>query len=232
MSANHPFILKLYSTFSDSNCIYFLLELVQGGELFSIIHGSGGCLNSDFARFYAACITSGLAHLHDKKICYRDLKPENVLIDKEGYCKIVDFGFAKIVKDVTFTLCGTPEYLSPELVIGKGHHKGVDYWALGILIYEMLCGYSPFQDPKNQDQVAICKNILRMKVEFPSYMVDSDAKDLILKLLTKDPNGTYYNIISYRIITATKRIQHLIIHAVHFFSFARSTSWLPQGRCE
>ncbi len=187
MAAQHPFILKLMTTFQDANCIYMLLELVQGGELFSVLHSEGGFITSGKAKFYAACVVSALGMIHSKNICYRDLKPENILIDKQGYCKLVDFGFAKVVTESSFTLCGTPEYLSPELVIGKGHNKGVDYWALGILIYEMLCGYSPFHDPKFHDQMIICKNIIKNRLDFPAHLKDKEAKDLISKLLTKDP---------------------------------------------
>ncbi len=100
---------------------------------------------------------------------------------------MVDFGFAKIIKDRTFTLCGTPEYLSPELVLGKGHNKCVDYWAIGVLIYEMVCGYSPFADHETNDQMTICKNIVRNRVEFPKRFTDMKGKDLIIKLLEKDP---------------------------------------------
>ncbi len=114
------------------------------------------------------------------------MQPENLLIDSEGYLKIVDFGFAKIVRDRTYTLCGTPEYLSPELVLGRGHDKGVDYWALGILLYEQVAGYSPFADAENSDQMVICRNILRGEVEFPSHFKDAALRDLILKLLVKD----------------------------------------------
>jgi len=185
---NHPFILKMYTTFQDEKHIYFLLEMVQGGELFSLIHSGQGYLPVECAKFYAACIVSGLGYLHEKFIVYRDLKPENVLLDKNGYCKIVDFGFAKIVKDATFTLCGTTEYLAPELIVGKGHSKGVDYWALGILLFEMIVGYSPFFD-KNGDQVAICKNVLRSSPVFPGEVTDTDAIDLIERLLTKDVNA-------------------------------------------
>ena len=161
----HPFILQLITTYKDENCLYMLLELVQGGELFNLLHNMGGYLSSSHAVFYAACVLDVLAFLHKNNILYRDLKPENLLIDKEGYIKVVDFGFAKVVKDRTFTLCGTPEYLAPELVLGKGHNKGVDYWALGVLIYEMLCGYSPFADHENGDQIIICKNIMRGEVK-------------------------------------------------------------------
>lgn len=113
-------------------------------------------------------------------------QPENLLIDAEGYLKIVDFGFAKQVADRTYTLCGTPEYLAPELVLGRGHDKGVDYWALGILLYEQVAGYSPFADHDNDDQMVICKNILRGEVNFPAHVKDAKLKDLVSKLLVKD----------------------------------------------
>jgi serine/threonine protein kinase len=148
-----------------------LLEFVQGGELFSVLHpahpprGVDG-LPDHAAKFYAAGVILGLEHLHNKDIAYRDMKPENCLIDKLGYPKIVDFGFAKIIDSKSFTLCGTPEYLAPELVLGRGHTKAVDYWAFGILLYEMQSGYSPFSDPQGMDQVVICKNIVKGNLTF------------------------------------------------------------------
>jgi CRP-like cAMP-binding protein len=187
MQANHPFVLQLIQTFKNRDCLFMLLELVQGGELFSLLHNQGGKIESKKAQFYAACVLSVLSFLHEKSILYRDLKPENLLIDAQGYIKVVDFGFAKIVKDRTFTLCGTPEYLAPELVLGKGHNKGVDYWALGVLIYEMLNGVSPFADTQRGDQMTICRNILKGKLEFPNKLRDNDAKDLIKQLLHRDP---------------------------------------------
>lgn len=116
-----------------------------------------------------------------------DLKPENMVFDADGYYKFVDFGFAKLVHHKTFTLCGTPEYLAPELVQGRGHQKGVDYWALGILIFEMLAGYSPFADHKNNDQLQIYKNILRGKLRFPRSIKSRHAQDLITRLLKPNP---------------------------------------------
>jgi len=141
------------------------------------------------AKFYSGCVLLALEYLHRKKILYRDLKPENLLIDAEGYIRVVDFGFAKQVADRTYTVCGTPEYLAPELVSGKGYHKSVDYWALGILIYEMLCGYSPFCDSSgNGDQMTICKNILHANLKFPSGFTDRKAKAVIEGLLIRDVN--------------------------------------------
>uniref|UniRef100_A0A7S4RFW5 cGMP-dependent protein kinase n=1 Tax=Ditylum brightwellii TaxID=49249 RepID=A0A7S4RFW5_9STRA len=123
-SVNHPFIINLITTFQDVRSLYFVTNFIQGGELFSVIHkpNSDG-VNNDAARFYAANVIESLSHLHKRNICYRDLKPENVLIDKDGYCILIDMGFAKVVLDKTLTMCGTPEYLSPELVLHKGECK-------------------------------------------------------------------------------------------------------------
>ena len=188
--ADHPFILRLLATYKDLHCLYMLLELVQGGELFSLLHCKGGKLASNDAMFYGACVLSALEYLHKRSIVYRDLKPENLLVDHEGYIKVVDFGFAKKVTEKTFTLCGTPEYLAPELVLGKGHNKGVDYWAFGVLIYEMLAGVSPFADSEGCDHMIICKNIVRGRLEFPKKFPDK-AKDMISKLLVRDSHQRF-----------------------------------------
>jgi serine/threonine protein kinase len=130
-----------------------------------------------------ASLSHAHAHAHTHA---RTLPPpptptaENLLIDSQGYLKMVDFGFAKTVKDRTYTVCGTPEYLSPELVLGKAHGPGVDYWALGILLFEQVAGYSPFCDAKGNDQMVICRNILKAEPEFPAHVKDKDCKDLIL----------------------------------------------------
>jgi cAMP-dependent protein kinase regulator len=154
-SIEHPFVVNLVATFQDERFLFMLIELVQGGELFSVIHTEtrDGIPNGN-SRFYAACILESLSHLHYRGICYRDLKPENILIDSKGYCVLVDLGFAKVVTDKTYTLCGTPEYLAPEIILSKGHDKGVDYWAFGVLIYEMLVGRSPFYS-YGTDQVSL-----------------------------------------------------------------------------
>lgn len=108
-----------------------------------------------------------------------------MMIDNEGYIKVVDMGFAKVVKDRTYTLCGTPEYLAPELVLGQGHYKGVDIWAIGVLMYELVSGHSPFYDPANNDQMVICKNIVKGKYSWPSHVKDKEIKDVVSKILVR-----------------------------------------------
>ena len=177
--------MNLVSTFQDERSLYMLIDLVQGGELFSVIHTDvDDGVDNNFGCFYAACILESLAHLHHRHICYRDLKPENVLIDAKGYCVLVDLGFAKIVMDKTYTLCGTPEYLAPEIILSKGHDEGVDYWAFGVLIYEMLVGRSPFYS-HGTDQVSLFKRIVQVRYSFPGCVVTEVAKDLIQRLIVR-----------------------------------------------
>lgn len=191
-SIDHPFVVNLICTFQDDRHLYMLIELVQGGELFSVIHTEtrDGIPNAN-SRFYASCILESLAHLHHRHITYRDLKPENILIDAMGYCVLVDLGFAKIVMDKTYTLCGTPEYLAPEIILSKGHDKGVDYWAFGVLIYEMLVGRSPFYS-YGTDQVSLFKRIVQVKYSFPpGGVVNEVAQDLIQRLIVRRQSNRF-----------------------------------------
>ncbi|XP_023330907.1 protein kinase DC2 [Eurytemora carolleeae] len=179
---NEKNILKGHSDyFQDRSFLYMLFPYVCGGELFSYLR-SAGRFNSSTTFFYSAEIVSALDYLHSLSIVYRDLKPENLLLDKEGHLKITDFGFAKRISDRTWTLCGTPEYLAPEIIQSKGHNKAVDWWALGILIYEMLAGYPPFFD---DNPFGIYEKILSGKIDWPRH-IDPVAKDLIKKLLVQD----------------------------------------------
>ena len=127
--------------------MYLTFEYVQGGEIFRLLRQEN-LFPNDVALFYVTEIVLALEYLHHQKIAYRDLKPENLLVAADGHLKITDFGFAKqiAIADRTFTLCGTPEYLAPEIIMSTGHNHGVDWWALGILIFEMLAGYPPFYD--------------------------------------------------------------------------------------
>ncbi|WVR07822.1 hypothetical protein IAU60_004865 [Kwoniella sp. DSM 27419] len=177
----HPFVVELYATYQDQLNVYMLLSYIPGGELFSHLRRAGR-FSADVTRFYLASIVMAIEYLHSHDIIYRDLKPENLLLDRHGYLRIADFGFAKVVEDRTFTLCGTPEYLAPEIVLSQGHGKAVDWWALGILAFEMLAGYPPFFD---DHPLGIYEKILRGDVAFPSH-IDPYAKDLIRGLLTAD----------------------------------------------
>jgi serine/threonine protein kinase len=172
---------RRYGVFQDERNLYMVLEFVPGGELFTHLRKAGKFTN-DQTRFYAAQIVMAIQCLHTEGVVYRDLKPENLLLDDEGYLKIADFGFAKYVEDRTWTLCGTPEYLAPEIIQSKGHGKAVDWWALGILVYEMLSGYPPFYD---ENPFGIYQKILANKLEFPRHF-EMHARDLVRKLLFAD----------------------------------------------
>ncbi|KAI9099282.1 kinase-like domain-containing protein [Phlyctochytrium arcticum] len=184
-----PFLVSMLGTFQDCANLYFVMEYVQGGELFSYLRRCGRFPNH-VARFYAAEVVMAFEHLHSKDVIYRDLKPENLLIDARGNIKITDFGFAKHVPDVTWTLCGTPDYLAPEIIQSRGYGRAVDWWALGILIYEMLAGHPPFYD---EDHFKLYEKILACKPKFPTHF-DPAAKDLVKRLLSPDLTKRYGNL--------------------------------------
>lgn len=178
----HPFLITLWGTWQDSKNLYMVMDFIQGGELFSLLRKSQRFPNP-VAKFYAAEVVLALDYLHSMNVIYRDLKPENLLLDRHGHIKITDFGFAKEVPDITWTLCGTPDYLAPEVVSSKGYNKSVDWWSLGILIFEMLAGFTPFWD--SGSPLKIYENILKGRVKYPPY-IHPDAQDLLSKLITAD----------------------------------------------
>lgn len=182
----HPFIIVMLATFQDKGFLYMLLEYICGGELFSRLRREGRFAN-DVALFYACEIVLTFEYLHGCDIAYRDLKPENILIDKTGHIKLTDFGFAKYITDKSYTLCGTPEYLAPEIIQNLGHHKAVDWWALGILIYEMIAGFPPFYD---EEPMGIYQKILSGRIEF-SRVFNPRVKDLLKKLLQANVSKRY-----------------------------------------
>ena len=178
----HPFILKLEGTYCSRNQVYMLLEVALGGELFTHLR-SESKFSQEKAVLYAAMVCSSFSYLHARKIAHRDLKPENLLFDAQGYLKLVDFGFAKVIKDRTWTLCGTPEYLAPEIISNRGHGCGVDWWTLGILVYEMLVGQPPFI---GGTQLETYHKVTRGKYKMPATF-PAEVKDFISRLLMHNP---------------------------------------------
>jgi serine/threonine protein kinase len=187
---SHPFVVDLFATFQDSLNVYMLMSYIPGGELFTHLRRAQR-FTPDVTRFYLATIVLALRYLHSHNVIYRDLKPENLLLDSRGYLKLTDFGFAKVVDDRTWTLCGTPEYLAPEIIQSDGHGKAADWWACGILCYEMLVGYPPFFD---ESPYGIYEKILRGQIHWPRTM-DRLSKDLIRAFLNPDRTQRLGNMI-------------------------------------
>ena len=180
-----PFIVPLKFSFQSKEKLYLVLALINGGELFYHLQREGR-FSLSRSRFYTAELLIALESLHAMNIVYRDLKPENILLDYQGHIALCDFGLCKLdmkKDDKTATFCGTPEYLAPELLIGHGYTRVVDWWTLGVLLYEMLTGLPPYYD---NDVPKMYKKILQDPLRFPDGF-DEDAKDLLIKLLNRDP---------------------------------------------
>eukprot|EP00656_Telonema_subtile_P000409 TRINITY_DN1018_c0_g1_i4.p1 TRINITY_DN1018_c0_g1~~TRINITY_DN1018_c0_g1_i4.p1 ORF type:complete len:298 (-),score=66.46 TRINITY_DN1018_c0_g1_i4:279-1172(-) len=201
---HHPFIVNMHRTFQDESFLYMLMEFVPGGEVFSHLRQAGRFRKS-MTQFYAAQIVLVFEYLHSMEIAYRDLKLENLLIATNGYIRMIDFGFAKHLPNngKTYTRIGTSEYLAPEVIEGIGHGLPVDWWTLGVLVYEMLLGTSPFYHDK-EDRVF--EKVLSGKINFPRpfqveitpkhshqeanmLVSESEEPDFIRRLLTQAPRA-------------------------------------------
>jgi protein kinase A len=189
-SLNCSFCIKLFATFQDKHCIYLALEFAPGGELFHRL-SKKEYFSSEVAKFYISEIFVALEHVHSLGFVYRDLKPENVLLDEEGHCKLVDFGFctsANTSSGKMHTMCGTPAYLSPEQLDGKftnGYTKVVDWWSFGILAYELRTGQTPFCRSSDDSHYEIFLRVLKKRISFPMRF-DTPTKELVSSLLFAD----------------------------------------------
>jgi len=217
-SINFSFITRLCLTFKDEISIYFMSEFIRGVEFYDFLR-TIGIFKTGEARFYLSSLLLAIHYLHLKGIVHRDIKPENLMIDDQGYLKLLHLASAKILQPglllknevnfmgqeegtntykKTFTIVGTPHYCAPEMILMKGYGFAVDYWSLGVCMYEFLCGYVPFGED-SEDPMEVYKLIIKNKVvEFPEYMKDKNAKKLIRQLLSKSPEartkGSYYSL--------------------------------------
>ncbi|KAJ3013974.1 camp-dependent protein kinase catalytic subunit [Thoreauomyces humboldtii] len=182
----NPFLVGLEATFQDSQHIFMIIDYMPGGDLFGQIQKLGH-FDESLARFYATEVAMALSYLHSENIVYRDLKPENVLLDGTGHAKLGDFGFAKVIDGTTRTFCGTPSYIPPEILLHKEYSSAVDWWSFGVLLFEMLSGCSPFQE---DTAARTYERILQGTIQWPSYRskyFSRSAEDLIVALLVFSP---------------------------------------------
>jgi len=186
LMCDSPFVIKLYETYNGSQTLYFLLELALGGELYATYNKRGLFGKEPHAKFYVAGVVQAFEHLHSKKIVFRDLKPENLLLNDTGRVKLTDMGLAKVIIGKTYTTCGTPDYFAPELIASTGHTYAVDWWTTGILLFELLSGHPPFESAyPMQIYQKVTKGI--NKVTFPPKC-KGPAEDLVKSLCKKEPS--------------------------------------------
>ena len=186
---NCPFIVNIKSAFQDEFKLYIVSEFLQGGDLFFHLHEKKNTVfPEEKAKFYVMELVIALDFLHKNNMVYRDLKPENILLDSQGHIKLTDFGLSKIFEnenDKAFTVCGTPQYLAPEILLKKGYDKSVDWWSLGCVLYEMLYCRLPFKFKKGEK---ISLSIYKEEIPFDKK-ISEDAKDFISNLLIFEPKS-------------------------------------------
>jgi serine/threonine protein kinase len=185
MSANHPFLVSARYSFQTDTKVFMIMDYIQGGELLERLKADSR-FSEDRTRLYTAELVLAIEYLHSINLVHRDLKPENVLFDEKGHCRLTDFGLAKSDMggdDTTTTFCGTPEYMAPEMVQRKPYTNAVDWWSLGILVFEMLVGYPPFADP---NLPKMYRMIVHAELVFPRD-ISEVAKSFVLAMCQKDP---------------------------------------------
>jgi len=181
----NPFLVKMAATFNRQDTLFLLLEAVMGGDLYTVYRRFSYFGSEEHARFYAACAVSGFEHLHKNRILYRDLKMENLVLDLRGYCKLCDFGTSTFDFDAAYTMCGTPEYMPPEVVCGTGHGPAADWWTLGVLIYEMVMAVTPFAEDQPLQIFAKAKAGIERVEGFNE--IETAWSDLVRGLCKQEP---------------------------------------------
>merc|ERR1719277_2780782 len=186
---DHPFVVYVVKTFQTPTRLCMLMELATGGDLHGAIRLIPTALTRRQAQFYTGSLVIAIEALWDRNVVYRDLKPENVMLDAQGYLKIIDFGISKKLgerESRTFTMVGTPHYMAPEVMRGRGYGLEVDLWSLGVMLFEFVCGGLPFANDEEEPSV-VCAAVLKDQLEFPFWYRDSDGRNLIEGLLLRDP---------------------------------------------
>merc|ERR1719327_1206567 len=186
---DHPFIMHLVKTFDTPKSVYMLTELITGGELHAAIRTIPTVLSRAQAQFYTGTLILTLEELCDRNIVYRDLKPENVMLDAQGYLKLIDFGISKKLeegKTKTYTMIGTPHYMAPEVMRGHGYGTEVDIWSLGVMLFELVCGFLPFADDLDEP-TEVCTAVLKDPLTFPGGYKDKHGRELMTGMMTRQP---------------------------------------------
>ena len=185
LKTDHPFIMKMVKYLKNEQYIFFINEYIKGKELWDVIRDIG-LLNKEQTQFYIASMLLAINHLHKKKIIYRDIKPENVMVNVKGYIKIIDFGTVKEIEDRTSTVIGTSHYMAPEITKGEGYSFEVDIWSIAICMYEFFCGKLPFGE-EFEDPMDIYRAVCKEELSFPNFVHDEKYMALLNKMLKKNP---------------------------------------------